>query len=828
MIAKHIKRTKGGSYSRLANYIGGLTEYIAGVNDLEEKLDQFWAVNSDAGEGIEDINHIIAEITATQSLNKRAKSDKTYHLIVSFRDEFRPVERGVNEGQAEFEARQEKRKEDLVAIEQHFAEALGFEKHQRIAATHTNTINFHMHIAFNKINPETSNIHNPSHDFKKLERACRDVERKYSLKVDRGRSDALETNPKPVKARDMEAHTWQKSFFSYVEGLKLEIKDVRTAAKSWGDLHFGLEEYGLKLEKKGNGLVISDLLGDNGSIKASSFSRDFSKAALEKEFGDFFEPSVAEEVSQYAAAVSSNIKDDCKNAENWEDIHSALGKYDLQLKATDDSLSIEHAANEGAGFDASFLGVEFERVNLEERLGSFSPPAIGYGEISAEFEDYLMSNDESYEEQVTFHGEQIRENEISIGDDDLLSSEIDEGRLPGEIDEDRLSDDVDEDRLFNDTDEDHLSDEAPEAAVGEVELRLLKEQQDSIDKKVRQSELKKVSINDYIMGLSEDIEAIRENSKSWQDFHKGLDEHGLRIGLRGNGVVISDSNHKSRKIKGSDLGRQFSKAALEKHLGPFEKFNREQGQGTFVNHVQDALLGLETKLDDAKSWEYLHGYLRKSGLELKVKKNIFKKDILVVRDVDNDENEVHAGWFGKQFSKPGLESKINRPFRPSRKGEFDEYVNDVLPNLDEWRKVARSWQSLHKSFKFQGLKMDIEDETLVVTDAYDPSRKVEISSLGKKFTKPELEKQFRRPFRMSYEDEPLTAEEKKMDEWEKFKTGRSKKGGAQDFIYRNWRNFMLVEGDLLAMTILIAHRKMIEGIFTTLDNSKDKDDGLGR
>ena len=872
MIAKHVKRTKDGSYSRLANYIGGLAEYVAGTNDQEEKLDHFWAVNSNACEGLEDkdhikdIDHIIAEIAATQSMNTRAKGDKTYHLIVSFRDEFGPVEREIGEDLADFEARQDKRREGLVAIERHFAKKLGFEDHQRIAATHTNTDNFHMHIAFNKINPKTGNILHPSHDFKKLERACRVVERGFGLKVDRGRSDVLERNPMPVKARDMESHTWQKSFFGYVEGLKPEIKDIKTAANSWDDLHLGLEEYGLKIEKKGNGLIISDLAGDNGSIKASSFSKDFGKPALEKEFGAFAEPSVVvEEVAEYASAVSAEIKDICSAAENWEDVHAVFNKYDLNIKTTGADLTIEHAASAGAGFGSSALGPEFERDHLEERLGAFTPPADGYEssaayEASAQFEEDLMKASDSYDPPEIYEGLEVG-SEVGAEVGAEVGPEVGaEMGLQLEIDIDADTDADADTEVHGAVDEDLLLDDEADFIPDDVspspDPQLLEDDKVAIEKKAQQSALKKASFSDYVMGLSEDIEALRENSKSWQDLHKGLDEHGLRIGLRGNGVVISDSNHKSRKIKGSDLGRQFSKSSLEKHLGPFEKYQREQG--TFAAHVQDALLGLEGKLDEAKSWEYIHGFLRTSGLELKVRKNIFKKEVMVVRDANNHENEVHSNSFGKQFSKSALEARLgrnnfnelteddleglskaevkdklkknavkSRAFKPSRKGDFGEYVEDVLPNLDEWRKVARSWESLHKTFNYQGLKLEVNDENLTVSDKYDPSRKVDSSALGDKFNKKALEKQLRRPFRQSYEDIPLTPEEEKMEEWRKFRAGRDN-GGVASFAYRNWRNFMLVEGDLLAITLIINQQKMIEGLFDALGSSKDKDGGMGR
>ncbi|MBF0250777.1 MAG: relaxase/mobilization nuclease domain-containing protein [Alphaproteobacteria bacterium] len=263
MIAKRIERTTNDSYRRLA-------EYIAGAKDPGEKLDKLWIVNTGAGESIDDLDFAIREIEATQALNVRSKTDKSYHLVVSFRDE-RPTD------------------EALKDIEREFAKALGFEDHQRIAATHQNTDNFHLHVAFNKIHPVTHRSHMPLRDFRTLEKVCRAMEKKHGLQIDLGREDKQESNRKPQPAQDMEAHTWEQSFFSYVREHKDELMMARDEAKTWQDLHEAFGAFDLVLRKRGNGLIIGS--GDgNHRIKASDLDRSFSKAALEKKFGPYQSP----------------------------------------------------------------------------------------------------------------------------------------------------------------------------------------------------------------------------------------------------------------------------------------------------------------------------------------------------------------------------------------------------------------------------------------------------------------------------------------------------------------------------------------------------------
>ena len=279
MIAKRVTRRSGDHFGRLARY-------LAAAGDAGEKLDRLWLAGCDAGpdgEAIdpgddpEDLELAIAEIEATQALNTRARSDKTYHLILSFRND-----------QPDAAALQE--------IERQFAAALGMEDHQRVVATHRNTENFHMHIAFNKVHPVTLRCVTPFQDFRALEATCRAVERQYGLSVDNGREAALEAAPTDTTpdtptalspaARDFEAHRWEVSFERHVKDLLPELEAARRAATGWQDLHAGFADHGLRLKLRGNGLVISDARGRN-RIKASTLGRQFGKPTLERQLGPF-------------------------------------------------------------------------------------------------------------------------------------------------------------------------------------------------------------------------------------------------------------------------------------------------------------------------------------------------------------------------------------------------------------------------------------------------------------------------------------------------------------------------------------------------------------
>ena len=268
MIAKCISRETSGNYGRLA-------EYIAAAKDPGEKLDQFWIINSVAGDTIKDLDMAIIEIEATQNLNTRVKGNKSYHLVVSFRDE-------------------QPSPEALRDIEREYAEALGFTDHQRVAATHQNTDNYHLHIAFNKIHPKTTRAHTPHRDYKILEKVSRAMEKKHGLKIDLGREDKLEMDRKPKPARDKEAYTWEESFYSYVHQHKKPLMKTIGKAKSWQDMHEEFNVYDLKIIKRGNGLIISNTLRSH-HIKASALDRSCSKVTLEARLGPYQATQKAQE-----------------------------------------------------------------------------------------------------------------------------------------------------------------------------------------------------------------------------------------------------------------------------------------------------------------------------------------------------------------------------------------------------------------------------------------------------------------------------------------------------------------------------------------------------
>ncbi|KZB73485.1 MULTISPECIES: TraI/MobA(P) family conjugative relaxase [Thalassospira] len=262
--------TKIGKKSGVPDNYTRLGEYIATAEEKGEKLHQFWIRNCNAGTNIEDLDLALLEIEAVRR-QKPDIADKTYHFVVSFR----PGEQDKLS------------KDDLMAIEAEYAKALGYADHQRVAGTHINTDNFHMHVAFNKVHPETLKVVTPHRDFKILAKVSREIEQKYGLAIDPGMTDGKERDPNKLSpaARNYEAHTWQESFQRHVLKHRGEILKSLGKAKTWQEAHKVLAGYDISLKLRGNGMV---LMGPDGqAMKASQLGRSCSKNKLEERFGVF-------------------------------------------------------------------------------------------------------------------------------------------------------------------------------------------------------------------------------------------------------------------------------------------------------------------------------------------------------------------------------------------------------------------------------------------------------------------------------------------------------------------------------------------------------------
>ncbi|OMT83201.1 relaxase [Burkholderia pseudomallei] len=229
---------------------------------------------------------------AVATQNARVK-DAVYHVVLSW-----PANESPTDAQA-FECGA------------HALGAVGMADHQYVFAVHRDTGNTHLHIAVNRVNPDTFAAVYPERDYFKLDRAMRELELKYGWQHDNGPYAVFERNgqvvidwaskdpstkgKRPTPAADMERHADQESLFSYARGEPRTalLAALKNDKLTWRQLHNLLAKYGLELREKGQGFAIYDLnSGDTTPIKASDMHEALGRARLVKRLGPF-EPSAS-------------------------------------------------------------------------------------------------------------------------------------------------------------------------------------------------------------------------------------------------------------------------------------------------------------------------------------------------------------------------------------------------------------------------------------------------------------------------------------------------------------------------------------------------------
>ena len=280
MIAKRIMSPKGGAgFSGLARYVVNarsgvdpaswerLGAYILDENGQGEKV--AWARVSNCQS--DDPGWAVKEILAVQMQNTRSKSDKSYHLVVSFPEGERPT------------------REQIEDVEDRLVASLGFDSHHRISAVHQNTDNWHLHVAINKVHPVTFRNVTPIRDHYRLQEGCAELEVKHGLTrephtVDRAASRARGKG----RAADFEAQTGAPAFITWIrDNAAPELLAARDSGQGWDGVHEVAARFDLVLKPRGAGLVFSHRTNGRLHVKASSVDRGLSLAALTSALGSF-------------------------------------------------------------------------------------------------------------------------------------------------------------------------------------------------------------------------------------------------------------------------------------------------------------------------------------------------------------------------------------------------------------------------------------------------------------------------------------------------------------------------------------------------------------
>jgi hypothetical protein len=155
---------------------------------------------------------------------------------------------------------------------------LGLEGHQVLIVAHRDTAHEHIHLMVNRVHPETLRAWNRWQDRPRLMASLRSQELLLGLRPTPHIDDPDRLPPSVVRQFE---RTGEPPLLDYARAV---ARPLFHEARSWGELHERLADQGLYLERKGQGLVVTD---DHRHVKASSVERSASLRALEGRLGPY-------------------------------------------------------------------------------------------------------------------------------------------------------------------------------------------------------------------------------------------------------------------------------------------------------------------------------------------------------------------------------------------------------------------------------------------------------------------------------------------------------------------------------------------------------------
>jgi hypothetical protein len=248
----------------------------------------------------EDPERAAAEMRATASQNPRVRQP-VYHLVLSPAPEDRLERR------------------DWRELAERVLGELGLAEHQAVLALHTDTGLPHLHLAVNRVHPETLRAWDRWQDRPRIEKVLRGIEREWGLRRVPGRLAEVERGevaPRkgPGLTPGQRAQVRHRATEPQVVVWRRELRPDFEAARSWSDLAVRLQVNGVHLQARGRGLVVT---GGEVYVKASSLGREYSRGRLEERFGQGFAEwretrerfrAAAETYARYAHRSPGNLR----------------------------------------------------------------------------------------------------------------------------------------------------------------------------------------------------------------------------------------------------------------------------------------------------------------------------------------------------------------------------------------------------------------------------------------------------------------------------------------------------------------------------------------
>ncbi|HVV50573.1 MAG TPA: TraI/MobA(P) family conjugative relaxase [Polyangia bacterium] len=275
MIVKKVPPSKFAAPKSLAANVRDLADYIAGpaAGGDGEKVEHRGGLNFLADDHDGQVQEMVDLAEAA-----RRDAKPVQHWILSWREGEQPTPAQADE-----------------AVKMFLGE-MDLAEHQAIYALHSDTHNWHLHLAVNRVHPDTEKLVtvNKGYDHKVAHRAIARIELRQrwepearALYAPDGTGD-LKLVKRPDGDRQPSAPALALEERVGVQSAqRIGIQDAAPLirrAGTWAELHEALRKAGMRFEKKGSGALL--WIGDR-PVKASVAGRDCSMSALRKRLGDF-------------------------------------------------------------------------------------------------------------------------------------------------------------------------------------------------------------------------------------------------------------------------------------------------------------------------------------------------------------------------------------------------------------------------------------------------------------------------------------------------------------------------------------------------------------
>ena len=167
---------------------------------------------------------------------------------------------------------------------------LSLADHQSMYVAHADEDYRHLHVMANLVHPNTLRVHRLGLHYRRVEAVLRHAERRFGFREVPGHWYQLPDQAPPDRSQSLSKGAYKALCKGKSVPFQVIVRQVAaldfSEATGWRDLVARLDRYGLRLEARRSGLVVTD---GHEYAKSSSVAPGISRRALEERFGEAFQ-----------------------------------------------------------------------------------------------------------------------------------------------------------------------------------------------------------------------------------------------------------------------------------------------------------------------------------------------------------------------------------------------------------------------------------------------------------------------------------------------------------------------------------------------------------